>query len=44
MQVLANQLYFLAIKNAEPAIPPLIWSVTYTEIGEHVALLSGSTV
>ena len=46
MQVLSNQLHFLANRNAGMAITPLYYSgqtIAY-RIGEHVALLSGSTV
>ena len=44
MQVLASQLPSLANRNAELAVPPLFWPVNCTEIGGHVALLSGATV
>ena len=44
MQVLASQLPFLAIRNAELAVPPLFWPDNCIKIGGHVALLSGPTV
>ena len=43
MQVLASQLPFLANRNAELAVPPLLWPVNCIKIGGHVALLSGLT-
>ena len=43
MQVLVNQLPFLANRNAELAVPPLFWPENCIKIGGHVALLSGST-
>ena len=42
-QVLASQLPFLANKNAELAVPPLLWPVNCIKIGGHVTLLSGPT-
>ena len=44
MQVLASQLPSLANRNAELAVPPLLWPVNCIKIGGHVALLSGATV
>ena len=44
IRVLASQLPFLAHRNTELAIPPLFWPVSYIKIGEHVTLLSDSTV
>ena len=44
MQVLASQLPFLANRNAELAVPPLLGPVNCRNIGWHVALLSGPTV
>ena len=44
MQVLASQLPFLANRNAELAVLPLLWPVNCIKIGGHVALLSGPTV
>ena len=44
MQALASQLPFLANRNAELAVPPLLWPVNCIKIGGHVALLSGPTV
>ena len=43
-QVLASQLPFLANRNSEHTVPPLLWPVNCIKIGEHVALLSGPTV
>ena len=44
MQVLASQLPFLANRNAELAVPPLLWPVNCITIGGHVALSRGPTV
>ena len=44
MQVLASQWHFQANRNAELAIPPLLWPVNSIKIGGHVALLGGHTV
>ena len=44
MQALASQLSFLANRNAELAVPPLLWPVNCIKIGGHVALLCGPTV
>ena len=44
MQVLASHLPFLANRNAELAVPPLLWPVNCIKIKGHVALLSGPTV
>ena len=40
MQVLASELHFLTVRNAELAVPPLLWPVKNRG---HVALLSGAT-
>ena len=42
--ILASQLPFLANRNAELAVPPLVWPVNCIKIGGHVVLLSGPTV
>ena len=44
MQVLASQLRFLTNRNAELAFPLLFRPGNRIKIGEHVALLSGSSV
>ena len=44
MQVLASQLPFLVNRNAEVAVPPLLWPVNCIKIGGHVALRSGPAV
>ena len=44
MQVLTSQLQFLANRNVELAVPPLLWPVNCIKIGRHVVLLSGPTV
>ena len=44
MQVLTIQLHFLADRNAEQTVPPLIWPINCIKIGRHVALLSGPAV
>ena len=43
MYVLANQLHFLANRNAKLAVTPLFWPVNCIKIGGYV-LLSDSTV
>ena len=44
MQVLASPLHFLANRNADLTVPPLLWPVNCIKIGGHVELLSGPTV
>ena len=44
MQILPGQLPFLANRNVELAVPPLLWPDNCIKIGGHVALLSGPTV
>ena len=44
MQVLAGQLPFLANRNAEVAVTPLLWPDNCINVGGHVALPSGPTV
>ena len=43
IKVLASQWHFLADRNAELAVPPLLWPVICIKIGGNVALLNGLT-
>ena len=44
MRVLASQLHFLANRNADLTVPPLLWPVNCIKIGGHVEQPSGLTV
>ena len=39
-----SQLYFLAKRNADLTVPPLLWPVNCIKTGGHVELPSGPTV